>query len=58
MPGQFVIEADQVVRESLEAYDKGTRSFIPGTAFRWFMRFSSIGPRALGLRVAERMYRE
>jgi short-subunit dehydrogenase len=58
MPKQFVIEADQVVRESLTAFDKGVRSFIPGSAFRWFMRVSAIGPRALGLRVAERMYRQ
>ena len=56
LPG--VIEADQVVRESLDAYDQGKRSFIPGRTFRWFMRASSIGPRAIGLRVAERMYRK
>ncbi|HEX6116937.1 MAG TPA: SDR family oxidoreductase [Solirubrobacterales bacterium] len=56
LPG--VIEADQVVRESLRAYDRGTRSFIPGRTFRWLMRASSIGPRAVGLRVAERMYRK
>jgi len=56
LPG--VIEADQVVRESLAAYDKGKRSFIPGRTFRWFMRASSLGPRAVGLRVAERMYRK
>lgn len=56
LPG--VIEADQVVREALAAYDKGKRSMIPGFTFRWFMRFSSLGPRAVGLRVAERMYRK
>jgi short-subunit dehydrogenase len=56
LPG--VIEADQVVRESLDAYDKGKRSFVPGTTFRWFMRASSLGPRAIQLRVAERMYRK
>jgi hypothetical protein len=53
-----VIEADQVVSESLAAYEKGTRSFVPGRTFRWFMRVSSVGPRAVGLRVAERMYRK
>lgn len=56
LPG--VIEADQVVRESLAAYDKGKRSFVPGTTFRWFMRASSLGPRAIQLRVSERMYRK
>jgi short-subunit dehydrogenase len=55
LPG--VIEADQVVRESLRAYDRGTRSFVPGRTFRWLMRLSSIGPRAVALRVTERMYR-
>jgi short-subunit dehydrogenase len=56
LPG--VIEADQVVRESLAAYDAGNRAFIPGRTFRWFMRASSLGPRAVQLRVAERMYRK
>jgi hypothetical protein len=56
MPG--VIEADQVVRESLAAYEAGKRSFVPGTTFRWFMRFSNVGPRAVALRVSERMFRE
>ncbi len=53
-----MIDADQVVRESLAAYDAGKRSIIPGRTFRWFMRFSSLGPRPLQLRVAERMYRK
>jgi uncharacterized protein len=56
LPG--VIEADQVVREALAAYDSGKRSFVPGRTFRWFMRASSVGPRAVQLRVAERMYRK
>ena len=56
IPG--AIETDQVVRESLEAYDRGRRTVIPGTVIRWFMRAGSIGPRALQLRVAERMYRK
>ena len=30
MPGMMIVEADQVVRESLDAYDRGARSFIPG----------------------------
>ncbi len=55
IPG--VIEAPQVVSEALDAYDKGQRSLLPGTRFRWFMRASSVGPRGVALRVAERIYR-
>ena len=54
VPGE--IPADQVVRESLEAYDRGRRSFIPGARMRWFMRVTR-APRSLQLRVAERLYR-
>jgi short-subunit dehydrogenase len=56
VPGK--IEADQVVRESLTAWDRGTRSFIPGRVIRWFMRASRPGPRALQLRITERLYRD
>ena len=45
------------MRESLAAYDRGARSLIPGTMFRWAMRGAALGPRALGLKVAERLYR-
>ena len=55
MPGK--IEVDQVVSESLEAWDKGKRSVVPGAVMRWVMRASAIGPRALQLRVVERQYR-
>jgi short-subunit dehydrogenase len=55
MPGQ--IEADQVVREALHSYDRGKRSMIPGRFFRNFMRLNAPTPRALKLRVSERMYR-
>jgi short-subunit dehydrogenase len=54
VPGE--IPAAQVVRESLEAYERGRRSIVPGSRMRWIMRVSR-GPRALKLRVAERMYR-
>jgi uncharacterized protein len=56
LPG--VIEADQAVRETLRAYDRGTRSFVPGRTFRWFSRVSGLSPRAVSLRVTERMYRK
>ena len=32
------ISAEQVVRESLAAYERGARSIIPGALFRWAMR--------------------
>ena len=55
MPG--AIEADQVVAEALRAYDRGKRSLVPGRFFRNFMRVNTAAPRALKLRVSERMYR-
>jgi short-subunit dehydrogenase len=51
------IGADQVVRESLRAYDRGKRQIVPGRFFRNFMRFNATAPRAVKLRVSERMYR-
>lgn len=54
-PGE--ISAEQVVRESLEAWDKGRRSIVPGRMIRWFLRATSPSPRAIQLRVTERMYR-
>ena len=53
-PGK--IGPDQVVRESLAAYDRGARSFVPGRLMRWMMR-AAVGPRAVKLRVMERAYR-
>jgi short-subunit dehydrogenase len=55
VPGE--ISAEQVVGESLEAWDKGRRSIIPGRMIRWFIRATSPSPRAIQLRVTERMYR-
>ena len=55
MPG--AIEADQVVREGLRAYERGKRSMVPGRFFRNFMRVNATAPRAVKLRVCERMYR-
>ena len=55
VPGE--IPAEQVVRESLEAYDAGRRSVIPGRTIRWFIRLTSPGPRALQLRITERLFR-
>lgn len=54
-PGE--IPAAQVVSESLEAWDKGRRSVIPGRTIRWFIRATRPSPRAVQLRVTERMYR-
>lgn len=55
MPG--AINADQVVREALDAYDAGKRSLVPGRFFRNFMRLNAPAPKALKLRVSERIYR-
>lgn len=55
VPGE--IPASQVVSESLAAWDKGRRAFIPGRTIRWFIRATSPSPRAVQLRVTERMYR-
>lgn len=55
VPG--VIDAEQCVREALEAYDRGSRSIIPGRVVRWFLRASAPAPRGLQLRVTERLYR-
>jgi short-subunit dehydrogenase len=55
VPGE--ISAEQVVTESLEAWDRGKRSVIPGRTIRWFIRATAPSPRALQLRITERMYR-
>jgi len=57
VPAPGEISAEQVVRESLQAWDKGRRSIIPGRVIRWFIRATSPSPRAVQLRVTERMYR-
>src|SRR6476659_4232719 len=49
VPGR--IPADQVVRESLAAYERGRRSVIPGRAIRWFIRVTRPSPRAIQLRI-------
>jgi short-subunit dehydrogenase len=55
VPGQ--IPPEQVVSEALDAFDSGRRSVIPGRTIRWFIRATRPSPRALQLRVAERLYR-
>jgi uncharacterized protein len=55
VPGE--ISAEQVVRESLEAFDRGKRFVIPGRTIRWFIRATQPSPRAVQLRVTERIYR-
>jgi short-subunit dehydrogenase len=55
VPG--AIPPDQVVSESLAAYDRGRRSIVPGRRIRWFLRATRPSPRALQLRITERMYR-
>jgi short-subunit dehydrogenase len=55
MPG--AIEAEQVVEESLRAFDADKRSLVPGRFFRNFMRANNATPRGIRVRVAERLYR-
>jgi uncharacterized protein len=55
VPGH--ISAEEVVREALAAYDRGRRSLIPGRRFRWFIRVTRPSPRAVQLRITERLYR-
>ncbi|MGI9020485.1 MAG: SDR family NAD(P)-dependent oxidoreductase [Solirubrobacterales bacterium] len=55
VPGE--IPAEQCVREALEAYDRGARSFVPGRVIRWLLRASAPTPRAIQLRITERLYR-
>jgi short-subunit dehydrogenase len=55
VPGK--ITAAQVARESLEAFERGRRTIIPGFVIRWYMRINSPAPLPLKLRVVERMYR-
>jgi short-subunit dehydrogenase len=49
--------AEQVARESLAAFERGSRTIIPGAVIRWYMRVNRPAPVALKLRVLERMYR-
>jgi len=55
MPG--AIEAEQVVREAISAYDRDKRAIVPGRFFRNFMRLNNATPRGIRVRMAERMYR-
>ncbi len=56
IPGA-TIPAQQVVAEALGAFDRGKRTVIPGRTMRWFIRATQPSPRAIQLRVVERMYR-
>jgi short-subunit dehydrogenase len=55
VPGK--ISAEQVARESVEAFERGRRSIIPGSVIRWFVRVNKPAPLAIKMRVLERMYR-
>ena len=54
VPG--MIGAEQCVRDSLQAYDRGKRSVIPGRLMPWVMR-ATVSPKPVKLRVSERIYR-
>ncbi|MGH2925925.1 MAG: SDR family NAD(P)-dependent oxidoreductase [Solirubrobacterales bacterium] len=55
VPGK--VPAEQVVSEALHAFDEGRRSVIPGRMMRWVMRVTRPSPRAIQLRITERIYR-
>jgi uncharacterized protein len=55
VPGK--ISAEQVARESVEAFERGRRSIIPGAVIRWFVRINKPAPLPIKMRVLERMYR-
>jgi short-subunit dehydrogenase len=55
VPGK--ISAEQVARESIEAFERGRRSIIPGSVIRWFVRINKPAPLSIKMRVLERMYR-
>jgi short-subunit dehydrogenase len=55
VPGK--ISAEQCARESLDAFERGKRSIIPGALMRWNVRLSKPSPLPLKLRILERMYR-
>jgi short-subunit dehydrogenase len=54
VPG--MIDAGQCVSDSLQAYDRGKRSVIPGRLMPWVMR-ATIAPKPVKLRISERIYR-
>lgn len=51
------ISAEQCVSESLQAYERGKRSVVPGFMIRNLMRLNGPAPEGVKLRVTERMYR-
>jgi uncharacterized protein len=55
VPGK--IGAAQVAKESLDAFERGRRTIIPGFVIRWYMRVNKPAPLSVKLRVVERMYR-
>lgn len=51
------IPVEQVVAETLDAFDKGRRSVVPGRPVKAFVAATKPSPRAIQLRVTKRMYR-
>ena len=42
VPGK--ISAEQVARESLQAFERGRRTLVPGSVIRWYMRINKPAP--------------
>jgi short-subunit dehydrogenase len=55
VPGK--ISPEQVVREALRAFRRGSRTVTPGFVLRWYTRLNRPAPLPIKLRVVERMYR-
>jgi len=51
------IPPEQCVTQALDAYERGSRSVVPGRVIRWFQRVTAPGPKAVKLRITERIYR-
>jgi short-subunit dehydrogenase len=55
IPGK--LQPEEVVSQSLRAFDRGRASIVPGAVIRWFQRINAPSPMAVKMRVIERMYR-
>lgn len=57
IPEMAQIDAQQCVRESLDAFERGDRSIIPGRVMRAMMTAQGLGPRGIRLGITERLFR-
>ena len=55
MPGALMIDADECARQAIEGLDAGKRIVMPKATVRAFSQFGRHAPRALWLRLCQRM---